>query len=63
MRNFSFARRLGAAAIAGSVITAGVVAPASAQESAGPKNIIYMIGDDMGYNHVAYNNLFETGQS
>ncbi|WP_448855524.1 alkaline phosphatase [Corynebacterium camporealensis] len=63
MRNFSFARRLGAAAIAGSVITAGVVAPASAQESAGPKNIIYMIGDGMGYNHVAYNNLFETGQS
>lgn len=28
-----------------------------------PKNIIYMIGDGMGYNHVAATNLFETGQT
>lgn len=28
-----------------------------------PKNIIYMIGDGMGYNHVANTNIFETGQS
>ena len=28
-----------------------------------PKNIIYMIGDGMGYNHVASTNLFESGQS
>lgn len=28
-----------------------------------PKNIIYMIGDGMGYNHVSATNLFETGQT
>lgn len=28
-----------------------------------PKNIIYMIGDGMGYNHVAATNLYETGQT
>ena len=28
-----------------------------------PKNIIYMVGDGMGYNHVANTNFFETGQS
>lgn len=28
-----------------------------------PKNIIYMIGDGMGYNHVAAANLYETGQT
>ncbi|WP_304410817.1 alkaline phosphatase [Corynebacterium stationis] len=48
---------------AGLAISATVVAPVSAQESNGPKNIIYMIGDGMGYNHVAYNNLYESGQS
>lgn len=28
-----------------------------------PKNIIYLVGDGMGYNHVAATNLFETGQT
>lgn len=28
-----------------------------------PKNIIYMVGDGMGYNHVAATNLYETGQT
>lgn len=28
-----------------------------------PKNIIYMIGDGMGFNHVAATNLYETGQT
>jgi alkaline phosphatase len=28
-----------------------------------PKNIIYMIGDGMGYNHVAAANLYESGQT
>lgn len=31
--------------------------------AAGPKNIIYMVGDGMGYNHVAATNLYESGQS
>lgn len=55
--------RIGAAALAATVATAGAVTPAFAAESHGPKNIIYMIGDGMGYGHVAYNNLYETGQS
>src|SRR5690625_4501742 len=59
MRRFS--RSLAIAA--GLAISATVVAPLSAQESNGHKNIIYMIGDGMGYNHVAYNNLYESGQS
>ena len=29
----------------------------------GPKNIIYLVGDGMGYNHIAAANLFETGQT
>lgn len=29
----------------------------------GPKNIIYMVGDGMGYNHVAAANLYESGQT
>ncbi|WP_408929793.1 alkaline phosphatase [Corynebacterium axilliensis] len=45
-----------------SIATAGVVAPAQAATS-GPKNVIYMIGDGMGYNHIASTNLYETGQS
>ncbi|MFP7364208.1 alkaline phosphatase [Corynebacterium callunae] len=28
-----------------------------------PKNIIYMIGDGMGFNHVSATNLYETGQT
>ena len=28
-----------------------------------PKNIIYMVGDGMGYNHVSATNLYETGQT
>ena len=55
--------RIGAAAVAATVATAGAIAPATAAESQGPKNIIYMIGDGMGYGHVAFNNLYETGQS
>ena len=60
---FSRVLRTGTAIAAGLAISTTIVAPASAQESAGPKNIIYMIGDGMGYNHIAYNNLFESGQS
>lgn len=45
-----------------SIATAGVVAPAQAATS-GPKNVIYMIGDGMGYNHIASTNLYEPGQS
>lgn len=31
--------------------------------TAGPKNIIYMVGDGMGYNHVAAANLYDSGQT
>ena len=30
---------------------------------AAPKNIIYIVGDGMGFNHVAMTNVFESGQS
>lgn len=62
MRISSRALRTCAAVTIASVATAGVVAPAQA-ETTGPKNVIYMIGDGMGYNHIASTNLYETGQS
>ena len=34
-----------------------------APENHGPKNVIYMIGDGMGYQHVVNTNVFESGQS
>lgn len=43
--------------------------PLSSSSSAGPaeptapKNIIYMVGDGMGFNHVAATNLYESGQT
>lgn len=51
------------ATVTAAALVTGVITPAYAQESTGPKNIIYMIGDGMGYGHIAYNNIFETGQS
>ena len=62
MRISSRALRTCAAVTIASVATAGVVAPAQAA-TAGPKNVIYMIGDGMGYNHIASTNLYESGQS
>lgn len=62
MRISSRALRTCAAVTAVSLATAGVVAPAQAATS-GPKNVIYMIGDGMGYNHIASTNLYESGQS
>jgi alkaline phosphatase len=47
-------------------VTVGAsVAPAHAapNNSDAPENVIVMIGDGMGYNHVASTNLYETGQS
>ena len=38
-------------------------AVAAVEPTRGPKNIIYMIGDGMGYGHMALTNLYETGQS
>lgn len=62
--------RRGAAPLAvAAVIASGTLAPAHAEqqggesENEGPKNVIVMIGDGMGYNHVASTNLYETGQS
>ncbi|MDO5032068.1 alkaline phosphatase [Corynebacterium sp.] len=52
-----------AALITATLVSTGAAAPALAQEATGPKNIIFMIGDGMGYGHIALNNLFETGQS
>lgn len=46
-------------------VTAGAsIAPAYADtNSDAPDNVIVMIGDGMGYNHVVNTNLYETGQS
>ncbi|QCB27427.1 alkaline phosphatase [Corynebacterium endometrii] len=52
-----------AAPLVATSLVAGMAAPAYAQESNAPKNIIYMVGDGMGYGHIAYNNIYETGQS
>lgn len=38
-------------------------APDVPGETAAPKNIIYLVGDGMGYNHVAATNLFEAGET
>lgn len=59
----TWAPRALAAATASCTALALVAAPAQAAETDAPKNIIYMIGDGMGYNHVAATNLYETGQS
>ncbi|GAB3180394.1 alkaline phosphatase [Nesterenkonia halophila] len=32
-------------------------------EASAPKNVIYMIGDGMGYNHLSATNLYESGQT
>lgn len=34
-----------------------------APENHGPKNVIYMIGDGMGYQHVVNTNVYQSGQS
>lgn len=47
------------------VLAGATIAPAYADndDTQSPKNVIVMIGDGMGYNHVVNTNLFETGQS
>lgn len=55
--------RVAAAATSAVVALAVVATPADAAEPKAPKNIIYMVGDGMGYNHVAAANLWQTGQS
>ena len=55
--------RVAAAATSAVVALAVVATPAHAAEPKAPKNIIYMVGDGMGYNHVAAANLWQTGQS
>jgi alkaline phosphatase len=55
---------ISAAVLVGAVTaTAGTVPAVAAPPHEGPKNVIYMIGDGMGYNHVASTNIFETGQA
>lgn len=67
------------AAATSAIMLTGLVAPSAAaftgssmghESSTGqpgvkkaPKNIIYMVGDGMGYNHVAAANLYESGQT
>lgn len=52
------------AALTVSALALGVApAAAQAEEATKPKNIIYMIGDGMGYNHLAAANLYQSGQS
>lgn len=56
--------------LAAAVVAGATVAPAYADQAGktdpaeqNPKNVIVMIGDGMGYNHVVNTNLYETGQS
>lgn len=62
MRTSTWAYRATAAATASITALAVIATPAHAQDST-PKNIIYMIGDGMGYNHLVAANLWQTGQS
>ncbi|WNB85122.1 alkaline phosphatase [Cellulomonas sp. ATA003] len=54
----------GTAAVA-TLVVGATVAPASAATDGalGPKNVIVLIGDGMGFHHIASTNLYETGQS
>lgn len=58
-------RTVAVAAATSATLVLSVVSPSVVAETQthGPKNIIYMIGDGMGYGHVALTNLYETGQS
>ncbi|WP_265521571.1 alkaline phosphatase [Oerskovia flava] len=51
---------IGAVATAVAIVP---VAPAAADEHEGPKNVIILIGDGMGYNHVDAASLYEHGTS
>ncbi|MGO1696899.1 MAG: alkaline phosphatase [Micrococcaceae bacterium] len=59
--------RAAAGVLATAVVAGASLAPAYADQNGsgdtGPKNVIVMIGDGMGYNHVVNTNLYETGQS
>ncbi|WFP16071.1 alkaline phosphatase [Citricoccus muralis] len=62
--------RAAAGVLATAVVAGASLAPAYADQADqngsgdnGPKNVIVMIGDGMGYNHVVSTNLYETGQS
>lgn len=59
MRISSRALRM-CAVVSATALAASTLTPAHAA-TAGPKNIIYMIGDGMGYNHIAAANLYEAG--
>ncbi|WP_022870259.1 alkaline phosphatase [Yaniella halotolerans] len=58
-------QRAATGVLAAAVVAGAVVAPANADQNSAeaPKNVIVMIGDGMGYNHVVNTNLYETGQS
>ena len=58
-------QRAATGVLAAAVVAGAVVAPAHADQNnaEAPKNVIVMIGDGMGYNHVVNTNLYETGQS
>src|SRR5690625_722021 len=67
-KEFSMSKNIPQRAVTGvlalAVLTGATIAPAYADTSPeAPKNVIVMIGDGMGYNHVVNTNLYETGQS
>jgi|GEM_PF-189583 len=67
-KEFSMSKNIPQRAVTGvlalAVLTGATIAPAYADTtSEAPKNVIVMIGDGMGYNHVVNTNLYETGQS
>lgn len=56
-------KRAAAAAAIGALAFAAAPLAAGAAEAPAPKNVIVMIGDGMGFNHVDHTSLFEHGTS
>ena len=57
-------QRTGTGILSLAVLAGAAIAPAHADTTSNaPDNVIVMIGDGMGYNHVVNTNLYETGQS
>src|SRR5699024_12120250 len=58
-------QRAATGVLAAALVGVAAFPPAHADQNnpEAPKNVIVMIGDGMGYNHVVNTNLYETGQS
>ena len=56
-------RALGGAVAAAAVGSMGFAAPAMAEPQTEPRNVIIMIGDGMGFNHVDASSLYNNGKT